>query len=230
MDLEAKIEKATNEFFDMNTVSVETPTQTTPEPAKTPLKDKDLYQQYRNAVYEESKKSRPNGARPITAQYVSSVINGSIKRKFKRAKEQVKHFEKIGDRERASMARQQYMYQVFLPALEALSNVVDIDELLNAPPIIDQLDEYAMVEGGSGKGYTATFLKTMYGNKRGNFTPMSDDVVRKTVDRIKWLIGDNQIRVAANKAYKMKKAVDLGKNSASDDDYEILAKVSVNAV
>lgn len=176
------------------------------------------------------KRSYPRGASADVLFNVDKIINGldgrsGLKVAFKRAKQQIDQLQAVGDGERARIAQEQYMRDSFLPAVETMMMLSPIDEVLNATTALNKLDEFALVDGGSGKGYSAAYIRKMYPEKQGLVKSISDSVVRDAVREIRHLVSMDAIRSAVGKASKIKRQIDMGEHMASDEDYEILDKV-----
>lgn len=180
------------------------------------------------------KRSYPRGASADVLFNVDKIINGldgrsGLKVAFKRAKQQIDQLRAVGDGERARIAQEQYMRDHFLPAVETMMMLSPIDEVLNATTALNKLDEFALVDGGSGKGYSAAYIRKMYPEKQGLVKSISDSVVRDAVREIQHLVAIDAIRSAVGKASKIKRQIDMGEHMASDEDYDILDRVVARA-
>ena len=195
----------------------------------------DLYQQREDMRVEESKRVRPNGSSAVVNAAVKAVIGGDgvpgagLAASHKRAKDDIDLLRRKGDVTRAEIARQQYMDEKFIPAIETVIRYASPDELLNSSEALKALDELAL-STGSGKGYTASYIKTAYGNLlgqnlNGNYN-RSDDAVVDAVRRIKVLSDADEIRAAIGIAKQIKTKIDNGDNIASEDDYELIGRVA----
>lgn len=194
----------------------------------------DNYQAKSEVANMFKKRSYPRGASADVMFNVEKIINGldgrsGLKTAFKRATQQIDQLKAIGDNQRAMLAQEQYMRDSFLPAVEAMMMLSPIDEVLNATTAIGKLDEFAMVNGGSGKGYTAAYIRNMYPEKQGMVKSLSDSVVRNAVREIEQLVSNDAIRSAVGKASKIKRQIDSGEHMASDEDYEIIERVVARA-
>lgn len=189
----------------------------------------DLYREEEKARYEERVKNRPNGSSQMVKAVVKNVIQGDsyvegLARAYRRAKDDSDMLRDRGERGRAELAKQQYMEEKFLPAVESVIAYSSPDELLNCKDALTSLDEFALGVGVM-KGYTAAYVRQAYKGKLGNVIGNSDPTVVDTVRRIKMLVGRDQYRTAIGLAEKLKKAVDNGENLASDDDYALLGRI-----
>jgi hypothetical protein len=194
----------------------------------------DIYQQRADSRFEESKRVRPNGSSAVVNAAVKAAISGDgvpgagLAAAHKKAKDDIELLKSKGDVTRAEMARQQYMDEKFIPAIEVVIRYASPDELLNSREALKALDEMA-ISAGSAKGYTAAYVKSAYGNLlgqnlNGNYD-RSDDTVTDAVRRIKMLSEADSIRAAVGVAKQIKKKIDAGENIASEDDYELISRV-----
>ena len=188
----------------------------------------DIYQMTQERIYDENRKKYPKGASKAVDMSAYAVIDGvgseGLAKAYKRAKEDIDVLKAKGERGRADIRRQQYMQEDFLPAVEIVVNSTSPDEVLNSKQALEALDKYALLEG-SGKGYTATYIRQAYGNQLGNKEGHSDASVRSEVMRINRLLDEGQIRAAFGTANKLKKKIDSGEAMADDIDYELIGRV-----
>ena len=188
----------------------------------------DVYKRLQDRIYENSQKSYPKGSSRIVATAVYSVLDGQggegLAHAYKEAKEDVDTLKRMEERERADLRRQQYMQEYFLPAVELVVNSASPDEVLNSKQALADLDRYALLEG-SGKGYTASYIRQAYGNQLGQVEGRSDHSVRSGVQRLNMLLDQGQIRTAVGLANKIKSQVDKGEAQAADEDYELFSRV-----
>ena len=182
----------------------------------------DLYKQSTNKQREEAKKAYPRGASTLTKKIAEEALGGLARQK-KRAEVDSDYWKKRGDEERAQMVKDQYMEECFLPAVEMVIISATPDEVLNAKDILSAFDD---VTFEYGPGYTASYIRTAYGDQLGNTTSTSDGYVRDAVARIKSLAAMDQIRSAYGLAKKLKDEIDKGEHKSSDDDYEIILRVA----
>ena len=159
---------------------------------------------------------------------VYAVIDGvgaeGLAHAYHEAKEDVDELKERGERGRAEIRRNQYMQENFLPAVEIVVNSTSPDEVLNSKKALEELDKYALLEG-SGKGYTATYIRQAYGNQLGQQKGRSDPSVRSEVMIINSLLDNGQIREAVGVANKIKEKIDKGDAIADDIDYELIGRV-----
>lgn len=188
----------------------------------------DVYQRNMDRIYDAKKRAYPRGSSAIVNMAVFSVIDGNgaegLAKAYNRAKEDVDALKANGERGRVQLRRQQYMQEYFLPAVELVVNSTSPDEVLNSQRALDSLDKYAMLEG-SGKGYTASYVRQAYGDQLGQIKGRSDASVRDGVRRIDALLNEGQIRTAFGIANKLKDRIDKGDAQADDEDYELLGRI-----
>lgn len=188
----------------------------------------DIYQRNTNRIMEMNNKKFPKGSSAAVNMSVYAVIDGvgaeGLAKAYKRAQNDIEALKAQGERGRAEIRRQQYMQEDFLPAVEIVVNSTSPDEALNSKKAMEELDKYALLEG-SGKGYTATYIRQAYGNQLGNVEGRSDPSVRSEVMRINSLLDNGQIRTAVGVANKIKEKIDKGENQADDIDYELISRV-----
>ena len=188
----------------------------------------DIYQRDMVKIRENSRKSFPRGSSPIVQMAVYSVLDGAggegLARAYKRARDDSDSLKKRGERERADLVRKQYMNEKFLPAVELVVNSTSPDEVLNSKRALDELDKYALLEG-SGKGYTAAYVRQAYGNQLGQVEGRSEPSVRSQVQRINYLMDTGDIRSAYGLSAKLKEQIDKGEKRASDEDYDLIGRI-----
>ena len=188
----------------------------------------DIYQRTQDRIYEVSQKSYPKGSSRAVNMSVYSVIDGvgaeGLAKAYKRAQDDVDALKDQGERGRAELRRQQYMQEYFLPAVEIVVNSTSPDEVLSNQKALRELDKYALLEG-SGKGYTATYIRQAYGNQLGQQEGRSDASVRSGVMRINSLLDSGQIRTAVGIANDLKEKIDKGEAMADDIDYDLIGRV-----
>lgn len=188
----------------------------------------DVYQRNQDRIYNVGQKSYPKGSSHAVNMSVYAVIDGvgteGLAKAFKRAQDDVDALKDQGERGRAELRRQQYMQENFLPAVEIVVNSTSPDEVLNSKQALEELDKYALLEG-SGKGYTATYIRQAYGNQLGQQEGRSDASVRSGVMRINSLLDNGQIRTAVGIANDLKEKVDKGEAMADDIDYDLIGRV-----
>lgn len=188
----------------------------------------DVYQRNKDRIYDVSKKSFPKGSSAAVNMSTYAVIDGvgaeGLAKAFKRAKDDSETLKARGERGRAELIRQQYMQENFLPAVEIVVNSTSPDEVLNSKQALEELDKYVLLEG-SGKGYTATYIRQAYGDQLGQQGGRSDASVRSGVMRINALLDDGQVRTAFGVANDLKEKIDKGEAMADDVDYDLIGRV-----
>ncbi len=175
-----------------------------------------------------NQKSFPKGSSAAVAMSVASVIDGvgaeGLAKAYKRAKNDSDSLKERGERGRAELLRKQYMEEYFLPAVEIVVNSTSPDEVLNSTKALGDLDKYALLEG-SGRGYTASYIRQAYGDQLGQVTGRSDATVRSGVMRLNALLDQGEIRTAVGLASKLKDQIDKGQAMADDNDFELIGRV-----
>lgn len=213
-DLTRRIEQQTKAQPEMPTL---------PEPV-------DIYQRNQDRIYDVSQKSYPKGSSHAVNMSVYSVIDGvgaeGLAKAYKRAQDDVDALKDQGERGRAELRRQQYMQEYFLPAVEIVVNSTSPDEVLSNQKALQELDKYTLLEG-SGKGYTATYIRQAYGNQLGQQQEgRSDASVRSGVMRINTLLDNGEIRSAVGIANDLKEKINKGEAQADDIDFELIGRVT----
>ena len=188
----------------------------------------DIYQRNQDRIYDVNQKSFPKGSSKAVNMSVYAVIDGvgaeGLAKAYHEAKEDIDALKARGERGRADLMRQQYMTENFLPAVEIVVNSTSPDEVLNSKKALEELDKYALLEG-SGKGYTATYIRQAYGNQLGQKEGRSDDSVRSGVIRINRLLDNGEVRTAVGIANDLKDKIEKGEAQADDIDYELIGRV-----
>jgi hypothetical protein len=185
----------------------------------------DIYQQNVNKMRKEFRKSYPRGASTLTKKIAEEALDGLARQKRK-AEVDSDYWKERGDKERAKMVKDQYMEECFLPAVEMVIIAATPDEVLNAKDILSSFDELSFEYG---PGYTASYIRTAYGDQLGNTSNRSDGYVRENIRRIKGLAASDQIRAAYCLAKKVKDEIDNGNHTCSEDDYQMIARVATLA-
>lgn len=212
-----KVQKATDDFFNQFEPKEVEEEQAAPAP-------RDFYEEYQDAYSKQPE--MPHGARAKVAIDADVVLN-KLPMYYKAAKHTVDQLMRNGEKSRAQMTRDAYMNEKFLPAITALVHTNSADALMNASGILDLLDSYAMVNGGQAKGFTRSFVRSLYGSDVGGSEPFSDSVTRECVEDLKRLVATNNIRTAVGRATKMLQKIDNGEQSANSDDYALIQKVAL---
>jgi hypothetical protein len=188
----------------------------------------DVYQRNKDRLRDVGHKSYPKGSSRAVDMSLYAVIDGvgaeGLAHAYHEAEEDINTLKERGERGRAEVRRDQYMQESFLPAVEIVVNSTSPDEVLNSKRALDMLDKYALL-GGSGKGYTATYIRQAYGNQLGQQTGRSDPSVRSDVMRINAMLDSGQVRTAVGVANKIKDKIDSGDAMADDIDYELISRV-----
>ena len=188
----------------------------------------DIYLRNKKRADDVAKKSYPKGSSQAVNMSTYAVIDGvgaeGLAKAYNKAKDDIEALKEKGERGRAEVLRQQYMNENFLPAIEIVVNSTSPDEVLNSEQALRELDKYALLEG-SGKGYTATYIRQAYGNQLGQKEGRSDPSVRSEVMHINTLLDSGQNRIAYGVAKKLKDRIDRGENQADDLDYETISRI-----
>ena len=115
------------------------------------------------------------------------------------------------------------MEEHFLPSVEMVVMASNPDEVLNAKEVLDAFDEQTFEYG---PGYTASYIRTAYGDQLGNASNQSDGYVKDAVQRLHYLANTAQIRAAYGLAKKLKEEIDEGEHTSSPDDYEVITRIA----
>ena len=223
MDLKDMVSKATDEFFSNFSEPIED-TQKAPEQPVGNTDRLDLLQQGRNERFEMGKKQFPKGSSKRVRQHAAEIAE-RLRPVYKRAKSDSDVLKSRGDKQRARMVIDQYMEEQFLPTIEAMILMDGVDEVLNSKEALRLLDEYVLLNAGSGSGYTRSYIMSLYDKFRGQTQSMSDHEVMKSIGKIHKLIETDEIRTAIALANKIKDKIDAGENQASDEDYDLIATI-----
>lgn len=193
-----------------------------------PFEPVDIYQRNQDRIYDVSQKSYPKGSSQAVNMAATAVIDGvgaeGLAKAYKRALDDIDALKGQGEKGRAEIRRQQYMQEYFLPAVEIVVNSTSPDEVLANKKALEELDKYALLEG-SGKGYTATYIRQAYGNQLGQQEGRSDATVRSGVMRINSLLDDGQVRTAIGVANDLKAKIDRGEAMADEIDFDLIGRV-----
>lgn len=189
----------------------------------------DIYRHKRNKRMNDAKREYPIGSRSFIKSIVETVLNGgsgseglAIARK--RLDADIASLEKSGYKDRVEIAKNQYMEEKFLPAVEIVVNSSSPDELLNCKSALEAFDKMAIGEG-SMKGYTAAYIRQAYKDSLGNRRGDSDPTVEGEMRRIRTLVSNDQIRTAIGLATKIKEQIDNGEHQASPEDYAVIGRI-----
>lgn len=188
----------------------------------------DIYQRDIERAEAVRRKSYPRGSSKAVDMSVYAVIDGvgaeGLAKAYKRAQDDIDVLKDQGERGRAQIRRQQYMQEDFLPAVEIVVNSTSPDEVLASKKALNELDKYVLLEG-SGKGYTATYIRQAYGNLLGQVSGRDDPDTRDAIMRINSLLDNGQVRTAVGIANRIKDKIDRGENQADDASYELISRV-----
>ncbi len=188
----------------------------------------DLYQRDQDRIFDVSNKTFPKGSSFAVNMATTAVIDGQgtegLSKAYRKAKDDIAALKDMGERGRAELMRKQYMEESFLPAVEIVANSTSPDELLSNARALEELDKYAMLEG-SGKGYTATYIRQAYANQLGQVTGRSDPYVRDSIVRINALLDIGENRSAYGMASQLKDQIDRGERKADDTDYDFIGRI-----
>lgn len=187
----------------------------------------DYYQASRD-VFRTAKRVQAYGTSPRFQVDLEQVTNQFLLPQYKKAKEDSDSLKKRGDKRHAQMVMDQYMQDSFLPMIESLVQRNSAPGMLADKDALDTLDSFTLLEGTNGKGYTASFISTLY--EPNQATEISDDQVRRLVFRLNELCEAGEIRAAAAEAKRMKDKIDTGKNLATPEDYEVIEKVVLSTI
>lgn len=186
----------------------------------------DLHEQRRRERYMASQKTYPRGASPKVRIALMTLVE-NVAPVHAKVKAESEYLTKIGDKTRAKMARDGYMEDTFLPALESLVYLYGVDEVLNSRDALRKLDEFVLIDGGSGSGYSESFIRTLHGSERGIAPAVSDGVVENSVRDIRRLVERDEIRSAIGLAKRMRDQIEKGQHSASEEDWDLISTVAM---
>lgn len=213
-DLDARIDAANEKFFSSE------------GPADEDMVD--LLQEERNAArqMELDRPVRSRGARPLMKVDFTVVSESALPIKYRKAKSNAEYYAGLGDTERASVIKNQYMQDYFLPTVDALVRMNTQEAVLSNKEVLDKMDSYALLDGSRGQGYTKSYVSTMYA-PTGEIQ-RSDGEVKHTLHRIIALCEVDENRSAVGLARQLKNSIDRGDNMATPEDYEIIEKVALS--
>ena len=196
----------------------------------------DIYNNRAISRFDESKKQRPKGSSAMVKAAADMAISGAgaprgagLAHAYSRAKSDSDFFKERGERNRMEIVRNQYMEERFLPAVEFVIAQSSPDEVLNCKGALDEFDKLVLGPGSS-KGYTASYIRSAYGNVLGqnlygNYGS-SDAAVADAVRRIISLSESGENRAAIGVAMSIKKQIDEGSAIASDEDFALIGRVA----
>lgn len=216
--LRDSIAKATDELFKEHPIEesvTEIDSQSIPQKV-------DIYKANVNKRAKKLDKLVPHGTSTLTKEIALEELE-KLSRLKKRAEMDSNYWGERGDAERAQMIKDQYIEEHFLPAVEMAIIASTPDQVLNSKDILEEFDNLSMQYG---PGYTASYIRTAYGDQLGNASSQSDGYIRSQVERLKYLSSSDQIRAAYGLAKKLKDEIDKGEHTSDDVDYEIISRVA----
>lgn len=186
----------------------------------------DLYQHKLGKRISEARSDFPKGSRSLVTAVAKDMIDGEggLARAKKRAENDSEVLAAQGYKDRAEIAKQQYMEEKFLPAIESVISYTSPEELLNCKEALSAFDKMALGVG-SMSGYTAAYVRQAYGNVLGQNRGISDPTVRSEMQRIRSLVEEDQIRTAIGMAKRLKDRIDSGEHIAEPEDYALLGRI-----
>lgn len=221
MDIQEAILATNEEFFGQPEEVVEETTVVEEQPTGQPT---DLLQQQRDQWREaEARSSR--GAKPKMKLDVSMIEDIDLQGAYKKAKDDSDYYTSIGNKQYASMIKQQYMQDKFLPVVDAMVKLNGMGAVQANQDILRQLDQLTLLDGTRGNGYTEMLVRSLY--RPEEQVERSDGQVRDAVKSIRMLCETDQIRSAVGRANDIKRRIDAGENVASQDDYEVIQRVAL---
>jgi hypothetical protein len=189
----------------------------------------DLYQHRQRKQMINDAKEFPKGSRMRVKAITEAIANGGtggigLVKERKRTIDDCEVLKKQGYADRAELAKQQYMEEKFIPAVETVIEYSSPDELLNCKEALSALDNLALGTG-SMSGYTASYVRQAYGDVLGQKRGESDPAVESELERIKLLVSRDEIRTAIGAAQRLKQRIDNGETMASPEDYAVIGRV-----
>lgn len=228
-ELETNLAKAFDIKNVMNRLNEQmAPSATAPQPVKQEPQwiPVDIYQHNQRKLLEDKKKDFPKGSRTIVKALANELVGGraGLAMAKKRAEYDSEALKASGYKDRADLAKQQYMEEKFIPAVETIIEYTSPDEFLNCKEALSAFDNMA-IGVGSMSGYTAAYIREAYGNQLGQKRGGSDSAVVEGMRRIRSLVSDDEIRTAIGLAQRLKKQIDNGEHQASPEDYAVIGRV-----
>lgn len=198
------------------------PDTSTPQPfANDPFQTERMKR--REAQQKRQRYSR--GAKPSMRLDMSAIANTALPIQYRKAKSDSDYLRNLGRTTEATMVKQQYMEDYFLPAVDAMVRMNSMEAVLSSPKVLEALDDYTLLDGTRGNGYTKAYILTLYSPL--DKAERSDGRVRHAVMRIKALCEDDMIRTAVGIAQQIKRDIDNGDSSATSEDYELISRVAL---
>ena len=214
-DLEKRIDAANDEFLSDKPIETQNP--------DVPV---DIHRQQVNAARDYNRKPRLNGSTQKVLVDVKAVLS-RLAPYYQKARDDSERAQKIGDIEGSRILKEQYMRDVFTPAIEALVRENSPEEIINATKALNEIDKMVLTDGGRPDGYTSAFVSKLYQTDMGNVLPTSDADVSQTIMKLIRLVSNDQIRSAVGLANKIKLQIDAGEHTASEHDYNIIQKIAL---
>lgn len=218
-ELEKRIKEANDEFLNDDAIEEKTETVELTSPV-------DLYKQRVDEQRKASERPRLNGSTQKLLVDICAVTE-ALAPKFNKARDDSERLARIGDKQGARISREQYMQDYFLPAVQSLIMTNSPEEVMNSTKVLSELDKMVLTDGGRADGYTYAFISQLYQDGMGGVVPTSDTIVEGAVREIVRLVQEDQIRTAVGMAQKIKNKIDLGENTASAEDYELIQNVAL---
>lgn len=186
----------------------------------------DYLRQQQNQAYQYNKRPRLNGStqKVLVDAHTTAAM---LRPHYQKAKDDSERLIKVGDKEGSRIVQEQYMRDVFMPAVEAMVRENSPEEVINATKALSELDECVLVPLGKSDGYTSSFVMSLYQSDMGNVLPTSDIDVQRAVQQLIRQVQNDQIRAAVGSATKIKEKIDAGEHTASQEDYELIQKIAL---
>lgn len=194
-------------------------TEINPEPV-------DYLRQKHNQRRDYNKRPHLKGSTQKIMVDVAAVLS-RLDTAYQKAKDDSEYLASTGDKEGSRIVREQYMEDVFHPTIASLVGANSPEEMLNSKKALDELDKRALTGVPNAPGYTAAFITQLYDKYMGGVLPTSDVNVEDAVRKVVRLVQSDQIRLAIGEAQKIKAKIDMGENTASAEDYELIQKVAL---
>lgn len=228
-ELQEKMQEFTKAYVNGTADSTEETVEATDQVTDTNVgKPTDLFQTQRN-TWRETELRKARGSRPKIKLDMSAIDNSGVRQQYRKAKDDSDYYTSTGNRQYSSQVKQQYMADVFLPAIDAMVKLNGMEAMLANKEALSSLDALTLLDGTRGAGYTEAFIRSMYepeANAMG-VVERSDRQVEQAVRDIKYLCETDQIRSAVGRANDIKGSIDGGDNIASEEDYEVIQRVAL---
>ena len=125
-DLQSRIQAVNDEMFGLAQPEPTKPSKEEEQKPEFGIEFIDFYQQNYNNRFEASKRKIAKGSRPKIANDANDIL-ARLRPRYKKAKDDSDILSSQGEKQRASMVKQQYMEEEFLPAVEALVAFNSVD-------------------------------------------------------------------------------------------------------